>query len=221
VGEIPLDVQVSLLRVMQEREFERLGGTDTVKADVRMIAATNRDLGAAIASGAFRSDLFYRLNVFPIEVPPLRERREDIPLLVESFLAHYSSRMGRVVRKIHSETMEVLIGYDWPGNIRELQNVVERGVIVADDGVLRVEPKAFLPKTHAQLESDGNVLRQKERETIEHTLGQSRGRVAGKNGAAARLQLPPSTLESRIRALGIDKHRFRMRMAALTKSSGE
>ena len=219
VGEIPPDVQVSLLRVMQEREFERLGGSQTIKADVRMIAATNRDLGSAIADGSFRSDLYYRLNVFPIEVPPLRERREDIPRLVEFFLQHYSVRMGRKVRRVHPDTMALLVGYGWPGNIRELQNLVERGVILAEDGVFRIDPATLNAGSAPRAEVAGSLLRQKERETIETALERTRGRVSGRNGAAAFLNMPPSTLESRIRALGIDKHRFKSQMVAPGKSS--
>lgn len=208
VGEIPLDVQVALLRVMQEREFERLGGTQTIRADVRLIAATNRDLQKAISDGSFRSDLFYRLNVFPIEVPPLRERREDIPLLADLFLARYSARLGRKMRGVETRTMELLRNYDWPGNIRELQNVIERAVILSEDGVLRVEPRALVQPA-AETTVRPSVLRTQERETIEVALVESGGRIAGPKGAAARLGLPASTLESKIRALGIDKFRYR------------
>jgi formate hydrogenlyase transcriptional activator len=212
VGEIPLDVQVALLRVMQEREFERLGGTQTIRADVRLIAATNRDLKQCIAEGSFRADLYYRLNVFPIEVPPLRERREDIPLLVDSFMERFSARVGRRIRGVDRTTMDLFLSYAWPGNIRELQNVVERAVILADDGVIRVEPRALLepiaPETR-EAGPDVNVLRQRERDAIEEALARSRGRVSGPGGAAGRLHLPASTLESKIRSLGIDKLRFR------------
>jgi formate hydrogenlyase transcriptional activator len=214
VGEIPLDVQVALLRVMQEREFERLGGTQTIHADVRLIAATNRDLKQSIAEGTFRADLFYRLNVFPIEVPPLRERREDIPLLVESFLERFSARVGRRVRGVDRNTMDLFLGYAWPGNIRELQNMVERAVILAEDGVIRVEPRALAGPSAPEPLPTSNVLRQQERGVIETALERSRGRVSGPEGAAARLHLPASTLESKIRALGIDKLRFRNRGTA-------
>ena len=224
VGEIPLEVQVSLLRVMQEREFERLGGTQTIQTDVRLIAATNRDLHEAIAEGSFRSDLFYRLNVFPIDVPPLRDRVEDIPLLVDAFIQKFSSRMVRRIRGVNRETMDLFLSYSWPGNIRELQNVVERGVILADNGVLCVEPEALgqhgnSPAVNGRPVPQFNALRDQTRESIEAALSQSRGRVSGPNGAAMRLRLPASTLESKIRALGIDKHRFRSQTDALKRSS--
>jgi transcriptional regulator with GAF, ATPase, and Fis domain len=223
VGEIPLEVQVSLLRVMQEREFERLGGTQTIQTDVRLIAATNRDLHDAIADGSFRSDLFYRLNVFPIEVPPLRDRLEDVPLLVDAFIQKFSTRMGRRIRGVDRRTMDLFLSYSWPGNIRELQNVVERAVILSDHGVLFVEPEALgqhggglsiVPKP-----TQFNALRDQTRESIEAVLSQTRGRVSGPNGAATRLRMPASTLESKIRALGIDKHKFRSQTDVLKKSS--
>lgn len=227
VGEIPLEVQVSLLRVMQEREFERLGGTQTIQTDVRLIAATNRDLHQAIAEGSFRSDLFYRLNVFPIDVPPLRQRAEDIPMLVDSFIQKFSTRMGKRIRGVDRNTMDLFVNYSWPGNIRELQNVVERGVILADNGVLCVEPEALShhPAAGTNHSSDHspvqvNPLREQTRESIEAVLVQTRGRVSGPNGAALRLRIPASTLESKIRALGIDKHRFRSQTELLKSSSG-
>ncbi len=228
VGEIPLDVQVALLRVMQEREFERLGGTQTIYADVRLIAATNRDLPKAIAEGSFRSDLYYRLNVFPIEVPPLRSRTEDIPLLVDSFVKRFSGRMGRHIRGVDRATMDLFLNYGWPGNIRELQNIVERAVILADDGVIRVEPQALAqpvsadPEPHAHLPSGSSssaAFRDQEREIIEGALRESRGRISGPRGAAALLQLPASTLESKIRAFGIDKHRFKAQRGVPVRSS--
>jgi formate hydrogenlyase transcriptional activator len=226
VGEVPPDVQVALLRVLQEREFERLGGTQTIRTDARLIAATNRNLQQSIAEGSFRNDLYYRLNVFPIEVPPLRDRREDIPRLVESFVSRYSARMGRRIRQVERATMDLFLRYAWPGNIRELQNVVERAVILAEDAVLRVDPQALVspaPALVKAFDSGGelhqNALRQQEREMIEAALSNSRGRVAGERGAAARLGLPASTLESKIRALGIDKHRFKSRTDALVKRS--
>jgi formate hydrogenlyase transcriptional activator len=231
VGEVPLDVQVALLRVLQEREFERLGGTQTIRADVRLIAATNRDLPKAIAEGSFRSDLYYRLNVFPIEVPPLRNRAEDIPLLVDSFVKRFSARMGRHIRGVDRATMDLFLRYEWPGNIRELQNIVERAVILADDGVIRVEPRALTPPAPilaqtapppARVAAANGFLtafRDQEREIIEGALRESRGRISGPNGAAARLQLPASTLESKIRAFGIDKHRFKPRTGVPVSSA--
>jgi PAS domain S-box-containing protein len=216
VGELPPDTQIALLRVLQEREFERLGGTQTIRVDVRVIAATNRDLAAAVAGGAFREDLFYRLNVFPIEVPPLRHRREDILTLVEYFVQRFATRAGRSFRAVERTTLERLQAYDWPGNIRELQNVIERSVILSPGEVLVVD-ESWLSK-----ESDDRRRRvaspapsrdepRGEREIIEGALSQCRGRVAGPSGAAAVLGVPPSTLENRIRALGIDKKRFKFR----------
>jgi formate hydrogenlyase transcriptional activator len=231
IGEVPPDVQVALLRVLQEHEFERLGGTQTIRTDARLIAATNRNLQQSIAEGSFRNDLYYRLNVFPIEVPPLRDRREDIPRLVESFVSRYSARIGRRIREVERATMDLFLRYSWPGNIRELQNVVERAVILAEDAVLRVDPQALVapaPSLVKPFVTEGeprenalhqSALRQQEREMIETALSNSRGRVAGERGAAARLGLPASTLESKIRALGIDKHRFKSRMDALVKRS--
>lgn len=221
VGEIPLDVQVALLRVMQEREFERLGGTQTIHADVRLIAATNRNLQESIAEGSFRSDLYYRLNVFPIEVPPLRDRPEDIPLLVDAFVGRFSQRMGKRIRGVDRDAMELFSRYAWPGNIRELQNVVERAVILADDGVVRVDPSTLMQTAEAEPAAAGNgknnILRDQEREMVEEALAQSNGRVSGPRGAAMRLRVPASTLESKIRALGIDKHRFRSQKAVPEK----
>jgi transcriptional regulator with PAS, ATPase and Fis domain len=216
VGELPPDTQVALLRVLQEREFERVGGTESIKVDVRVIAATNRDLNAAIASGSFRSDLFYRLQVFPIEIPALRERREDIPLLVEYFIDRYARKTGKNIRRVNKETLELLQSYAWPGNIRELQNVIERSVILCetetfsiDEGWLPQEPQAFLttrPKNQIELP---RRLEEQEKNMIEDALKASRGRVFGPTGAAAKLGIPRSTLESRIKSLKIDKNRFK------------
>jgi len=216
VGELPPDTQVALLRVLQEREFERVGGTESIKVDVRVIAATNRDLNAAIASGSFRSDLFYRLQVFPIEIPALRERREDIPLLVEYFIDRYARKTGKNIRRVNKETLELLQAYAWPGNIRELQNVIERSVILCetetfsiDEGWLPQEPQAFLtarPKNQIELP---RRLEEHEKNMIEEALKASRGRVFGPTGAAAKLGIPRSTLESRIKSLKIDKNRFK------------
>jgi formate hydrogenlyase transcriptional activator len=213
VGELPPDTQVALLRVLQEREFERLGGTQSVKVDVRVIAATNRDLGAAVAGGSFRSDLFYRLQVFPIEIPPLRERRDDIPLLVEYFIDRYTRRAGKNIRHVSQETHELLQAYAWPGNIRELQNVIERSVILCDTEIFSID-ESWLPKQPSltepknQMELPGRLLAQ-EKEMIEAALKESRGRIFGPTGAAAKLGIPRSTLESKIRSLKIDKNRFR------------
>ena len=219
VGELPLEHQVALLRVLQEREFERVGGGRPIRADVRVIAATNRDLKSAIAEKTFRSDLYYRLNVFPVLVPPLRERREDIPLLLEYFLHRFAKRAGKRINKISKETLNIVESYDWPGNVRQLQNVVERAVIVSESDALEIDERWLLggrtaahfcaqpiqrihrPRTRATQE--------KEKEAIETALMECKGRVSGPFGAASQLGLPSSTLESKIKALGIDKRRFR------------
>jgi transcriptional regulator with GAF, ATPase, and Fis domain len=216
VGELPPDTQVALLRVLQEREFERVGGTQSIKVDVRVIAATNRDLDAAVASGSFRSDLFYRLQVFPIQIPPLRERREDIALLVEYFIDRYSRKARKNIRHVSQETLELLQSYAWPGNIRELQNVIERSVILCETDIFSIDenwlpqqPQPFLiPKPKNQIELPRR-LEEQEKDMIEDALEASRGRVFGPTGAAAKLGIPRSTLESKIKSLKIDKNRFR------------
>ncbi len=216
VGELPPDTQVALLRVLQEREFERVGGVQTIRVDVRVITATNRDLTAAVASGIFRQDLFYRLNVFPIEVPPLRDRSEDILMLVEYFVQRYARRAGKNFRSIDKKTLELLQNYDWPGNIRELQNVIERSVILnsgevfaVDESWLSKKPIRGRPHVTSPMPPQGNAG--SEREIIEAALATSRGRVAGRSGAASRLGVPPSTLDHRIKALRIDKTQFKFR----------
>jgi transcriptional regulator with GAF, ATPase, and Fis domain len=211
IGELPAETQIALLRVLQEREFERVGGTKPIRADVRVIASTNRDLQTAIDAGAFRSDLFYRLNVFPIEMPTLRERREDIPQLVEYFIHRYASTMGKKIRRINKETMEMLASCDWPGNIRELQNVIERSVILNETETFTVD-KSWLTRKSRQTRRGkplSDNLATHEKEMIEAALAESRGQVSGPSGAAARLGIPPSTLDSRITALKINKHRFK------------
>jgi PAS domain S-box-containing protein len=212
VGDLPAETQVALLRVLQEREFERVGGTQAIRADVRVISAANRDLPAAIAAGAFRRDLYYRLNVFPIEMPPLRDRPEDIPLLVEYFVDRYARQAGKKVRSVSRKTFELLQSYPWPGNIRELQNVVERSVIVCETDTFSVD-KSWLcgdaGSTPATLPLPRTPV-SPERERIEAALAETRGRVSGPSGAAAKLGLPPSTLESKIRSLKINKHRFKI-----------
>jgi len=216
VGDLPSDIQVALLRVLQEREFERVGGTQTVRVDVRVITATNRDLTAAVANGTFRQDLFYRLNVFPIELPPLRDRREDILMLVEYFVRRYGRRAGKNFTSIEKKTLDLLQKYDWPGNIRELQNVIERSVILnsgevfgVDESWLSKQPAPQRPLVASPLPSKREP--RSEREFIEAALAASRGRVGGRSGAAAKLGVPPSTLDHRIRALGIDKTQFKFR----------
>jgi PAS domain S-box-containing protein len=215
VGELPMETQIVLLRVLQEREFERVGGNQTIRADVRVIAATNRDLQAAIAAGAFRSDLFYRLNVIPMQVPPLRERKEDIPLLVEYFINRYSRKAGKRIRTIEKKTLDLLQSYSWPGNIRELQNVIERSVVVCDSETFSVDQGWFshaassLRGGESQAKSPGRRSAAEEREIIEAALAEAGGRVSGPSGAAAQLGMPPSTLESKIRALRINKYQFK------------
>jgi len=216
VGELPSDTQVALLRVLQEREFERVGGAQTIQVDVRVITATNRDLTSALANGSFRQDLFYRLNVFPIEVPPLRDRTEDILMLVEYFVRRYGMRAGKNFRTIDKKTLGLLQNYDWPGNIRELQNVIERSVILnsgevfaVDESWLSKQPPQRRPQVALPMPSQGEP--HSERESIEAALAASRGRISGASGAAARLGIPPSTLEHRIKALGIDKTNFKFR----------
>jgi transcriptional regulator with GAF, ATPase, and Fis domain len=211
IGELPADTQIALLRVLQEHEFERVGGTKSIRVDVRVIAATNRNLHAAIDAGTFRSDLFYRLNVFPIEMPPLRKRREDIPLLVEYFIHRYASKMGKKIRRIDKKTMDALASSDWPGNIRELQNVIERSVILNETETFRID-KSWLTRQaqHTPREKAlSDNLTTHEKDMIEAALAESRGQVSGPAGAAAKLGLPPSTLDSRIKALKINKHRFK------------
>lgn len=211
VGELPAETEVALLRVLQEREFERVGGQHPIRADVRVITATNRDLKGAIALGAFRKDLFYRLNVFPIEIPPLRQRAEDIPTLVEYFIHRYSKKAGKKIGTIEKQTMELLASYAWPGNIRELQNVIERSVIVCETDLFSVDPSWLSVESPVVRGENGSAGRKSvdEREAIEVALAASGGRVAGPSGAAARLGIPASTLESKIRSLKINKYRFK------------
>src|SRR5246127_5014298 len=213
VGELPHDTQVALLRVLQEREFERVGGTQSIPVDVRVIAATNRDLKAATAQGTFRPDLFYRLNVFPIEVPPLRERKDDILMLLEYFVNRYASRAGKNIRSIDKKTLELFQAYTWPGNIRELQNVIERSVIVSAGDVFSVDESWLSTQAAGRAEASRRVETDArgEREIIEAALAESRGRVSGPAGAAAKLGIPRSTLERRIKALGINKNQFKFR----------
>jgi PAS domain S-box-containing protein len=213
IGELPLETQIVLLRVLQEREFERVGGAGSIRTDVRVIAATNHDLHEAVASGAFRSDLFYRLNVVPIEMPPLRERKEDIPLLVEYFIDRYARKAGKRILGASKKSLELLQLYPWPGNIRELQNVVERSVILCetesfsvDESWLPRQPPASEPKSQAEL---SRKIAAQEKEMIEAALKECGGRVYGPAGAAAKLGTPRSTLESKIRSLKINKYRFK------------
>jgi PAS domain S-box-containing protein len=217
VGDIPAETQVILLRVLQEREFQRIGGNKAIRTDVRVLAATNRDLQAAIEAGTFRSDLFYRLNVFPVQVPPLRERRGDIPLLVWHFVRQYARKLGKQIPQIEQRTMELLQSYPWPGNIRQLQNVIETSMVVGEGDILtidermmswgvssqgRTEPPIFhMPLSESRLDH--------ERKRIEDALTLCKGQVDGPSGAAISLGMPPSTLRSRMKALRINPHRFK------------
>jgi PAS domain S-box-containing protein len=214
VGELPAETQIALLRVLQERQFERVGGNRILPTDVRVIAATNRDLTAAIAAGTFRADLFYRLNVFPIEVPPLRKRKEDISMLVEYFVKRYAEKTGKQIRKIDKNTLELCQSYPWPGNIRELQNIVERSVILSSGDTFLIE-KAWLASVQPpRQESAGplpHTLQNQEREMIEAALAECKGKVAGSEGAAAKLGIPRSTLDSKIKQLNIKKNKFTAR----------
>ena len=212
VGELPAETQIVLLRVLQEREFERVGGNQVVRTDVRLIAATNRDLQAAVAEGAFRSDLFYRLNVFPIETPPLRDRQDDIAMLVEYFIASYARKTGKKIKRIENNTLELLKSYAWPGNIRELQNVIERSVILCETETFSIDEhwlSGKAPATQAAPAALNEKLTSDETARIERALAETKGRVSGPSGAAAKLGIPASTLESKIKALKIDKHRFK------------
>jgi len=211
VGELPAETQIALLRVLQERQFERLGGNRIITTDVRVIAATNRDLTEAIAAGTFRADLFYRLNVFPIEVPPLRKRKEDIPMLVEYFVKRYAEKAGKQICKIDRNTLEQCQSYPWPGNIRELQNIVERSVILSSGDTFWIEKAWLASEEAARQELAGplpGTLQNQERKFIEMALAESKGKVAGPEGAAAKLGIPRSTLDTKIKQLGIRKHRF-------------
>ena len=211
IGELPSETQLALLRVLQERKLERVGGHEVITVDVRVIAATNRDLYAAIGAGAFRSDLYYRLNVFPIEMPPLRARREDIPLLVEHFIDRHAGKHGQRPRPVSRATMDQLQSYGWPGNVRELQNVVERALILSGTGDFSVDPSWIPSETPATQTAPllSDTLTMHEIQIIETALAQTRGQVSGPAGAAAKLGMKSSTLESKIRSLSIDKRRFK------------
>ena len=212
IGELPAETQIALLRVIQERQFERVGGSQAIPTDVRIIAATNGDLPAAIAAGTFRPDLFYRLNVFPIDVPPLRQRKEDIPMLVEYFVKRYSDKARKNISKIHKNTFRLCQSYHWPGNIRELQNIIERSVILSTGDTFRIDPAWLSSQNATRLESSGPLkqnLQNYERELIESALAESNGKVAGPSGAAVRLGIPRSTLDLKIKQLNIKKQTSR------------
>jgi formate hydrogenlyase transcriptional activator len=223
IGDIPPDTQVALLRVLQEREFERVGGGRTVSADVRVVAATNRDLKAAVETGTFRLDLFYRLNVFPVRVPSLRERKDDIPLLAKYFIERYARTIGKKIKNIDRKTLELLQAYDWPGNIRELQNVIERAVILCDGATLSINESSMHHDTLETLQTStrlSEALTNTEKEMIKATLEETGGRVSGPSGAALKLGIPRSTLESRIRSLQINKYSFRSERSTLVGCFG-
>jgi formate hydrogenlyase transcriptional activator len=214
VGELPLETQIALLRVLQDKKIERVGSSKSISVDIRVLAATNRDLSAAIAAGTFRQDLFYRLNVVPIEIPSLRERKDDIPLLVEYLIDRYAQKTGQKIRNMERKTLELFEAYDWPGNIRELQNVVERAVILSDGETFAVDDSWFVKGSKEPIGPTipfAVEVAQHEKDLIEAALKESKGRVSGPSGAAAQLGIPRQTLDSRIKALGVDKYRFKAR----------
>jgi formate hydrogenlyase transcriptional activator len=221
VGDLPADIQIALLRVLQEREIERVGGDKPIPLDVRVLAATHRDLQKLVNEGKFRQDLFYRLNVVPIRMPSLRERAADIPMLVEYFIARFGKKVGKKFRRIEKKSLEVLQTYDWPGNVRELQNVIERTVILSDSDTFAVD-EAWLKREPSEIpHADmalGGVLLAQEKDAIEAALAQSHGRVSGPTGAAAKLGVPTTTLDSKIKRMGIDKYRFKSQMSRLPQT---
>jgi formate hydrogenlyase transcriptional activator len=218
IGEMPSETQVALLGVLQEREFERVGGTQSIPVDVRVIAATNCDLPAAVRSGKFRLDLFYRLKVFPIHVPPLRERPEDILLLAKYFIERYAAKEGKRIRRVEKRTAELLKSYHWPGNIRELQNVIVRAMILCDSDTFFVEEAWLQPEPEPRVGLQPFLI-DREREVIEVALAETRGRISGPDGAATRLGVPRTTLESKIKSLRIDKYRYRVQARVLSSKS--
>jgi len=217
IGELPMETQIALLRVLQEREFERVGSSQPVSVDVRIVAATNRDLKAAVDAGSFRLDMFYRLSVFPIHVPALRERIDDMPQLVEHLVERYAGKAGKKFSVIKMNTIEALQAHDWPGNIRELQNVIERAVILSDGDVFSVDEKWLRTESSRSSVSAASLpasVADREREVIEAALAETKGRIAGPSGAAARLGIPRQTLDSKIANLQISKDRFKARAAS-------
>jgi formate hydrogenlyase transcriptional activator len=207
IGDISLDVQPKLLRALQEREFERLGSARTIRVDVRLIAATHRDLSKLIRNNQFREDLFYRLNVFPIEIPPLRERREDIPLLVHYFVLRASRQMQKRIRSVPKRAMEALVNADWPGNIRELENFIERCVIFTKGHELQV-PIAELNASHSRVFATASAFEQAERNVIVDALKAGSGQISGRGGAAERLGLKRTTLQNKMRKLNINRAEY-------------
>jgi formate hydrogenlyase transcriptional activator len=213
VGDLPPEIQIALLRVLQEHEIERVGSNKPIPVDVRVLSATHRDLNALVAEGKFRQDLMYRLNVVPIEMPSLRERAADIPLLVEYFIDSFGKKIGKKFRIIDKQTLKLFQAYTWPGNIRELQNVIERAVILSDGDTFSVD-HTWLKQEPSRVASPtvalGGALLSHEKEMIEAALAQSHGRISGPTGAAAKLAIPARTLESKIKRLGINKFRFKV-----------
>jgi formate hydrogenlyase transcriptional activator len=213
VGDLPLDIQIALLRVLQEREIERVGGNTAISVDVRVLAATHRDLDALVAQGKFREDLLYRLNVVPIVVPSLRERADDLPLLVEYFITRFGKNAGKKFRTIDDKTLNLFRAYGWPGNVRELQNVIERAVILSEGNICVVDETWLKrPSSHRATSPSfalSGVLHKREREMIEAALAASKGRVSGPTGAATKLGIPTKTLDSKIKRLGINKYQFK------------
>jgi transcriptional regulator with GAF, ATPase, and Fis domain len=207
IGELPAETQVALLRVLQEKEFQRVGSNQTIRANVRVVCATHRDLPAAIEEGTFRRDLYYRINVFPVEVPALRDRREDIRLLVEYFVDSFARKNGKQISQIEKKSLDRLQAYSWPGNIRELQNIIERSVIMCESESFSVD-ECWLAAQPYPSRPLGQEMVSQEKELIETALEECKGRVSGPSGAAVKLGMPPSTLDSKIRALKIDKRRF-------------
>ena len=214
IGDLPADTQVALLRVLQEREFERVGSSHPIAVDVRVVAATNGDLEAAVERGVFRSDLYYRLNVFPIRIPPLRERVDDVPVLVEYLVERYAKKVGKRIRHVRKQTLELFQAYDWPGNVRELQNVIERAVVLCDGETFSIDEswlKAIPSAASKRAPLQGVTLAAGEKALIEAALAASHGRISGLSGAAAKLGIPRQTLESKIKAMHIDRLAFRVR----------
>jgi formate hydrogenlyase transcriptional activator len=215
VGDLPQDIQIALLRVLQEREIERIGSDKSIPVDVRVLAATHRDLDKLVTEGKFRQDLLYRLNVVPITMPSLRERAADIPILVEYFIARYGKKMGKKFQTIEKKTLKTLQDYRWPGNVRELQNVIERAVTLSDSDTFAVD-EAWLKRDLSEVShssvTPNDVLQAHEKEVIEAALAQSHGRISGPAGAAAKLGIPDSTLEGKIKRLGVDKYRFKLQV---------
>ena len=214
IGDLPSETQIALLRVLQEREIERVGSSHSITVDVRVLAATNRDLEAAVERGALRQDLYYRLNVFPIRIPPLRERPDDIPVLAKYLVERYAQKAGKSIRNVQKQTLDLFQAYDWPGNVRELQNVIERGVVLCDGETFSIDGswlKRKPPQPSMPMVRQVTTLMEGEKELIEAALAESQGRVSGPRGAASKLGIPRQTLESKIKALHINKHSFRAR----------